>query len=168
MMGEREALVKDLDGEYENLYAVLIMGLGDAEKLRPLLDAWSVKDILAHTAAWLREGASALERLARNEEAQPGALDSEVDARNARFVEQWSEALVSEVETELHLAKEAFVNAMRSLPDEAFAEGETARSIVFEEGIDHFKEHAQQVFEWKEREKVGRPVPPGMPREAIG
>ena len=168
-MGAREALIKDLEGEYENLYAVLVMGLGDAEKLRPLLDTWSVKDILAHTAAWLREGASALERLARGEpEAPDDASDSEVDAANARFVEQWREALVSEVETELHLAKEAFVTAMRSLPDEAFAEGETARGIVFEEGIDHFKEHAQQMFEWKEREKVGRPVPPGMPRETIG
>jgi hypothetical protein len=167
-MGEREALVKDLEGEYENLYAVLVMGLGDAEKVRPLLDGWSVKDVLAHTAAWLREGAGALERLARGEERPPGALDSDVDARNARFVERWREAFVSEVETELHLAKEAFVTAMRSLPDEAFAAGGTARGIVFEEGIDHFKEHAEQVFEWKEREKVGRPVPPGMPREAIG
>jgi hypothetical protein len=168
-MGEREALVKDLEGEYENLYAVLVMGLGDAEKVRPLLDGWSVKDVLAHTAAWLREGASALERLARGEDSPPGAaLDPDVDAANARFVEKWREALVSEVETELHLAKEAFVSAMRSLPDEAFAVGETARGIVFEEGIDHFKEHAQQVFEWKERERVGRPVPPGMPREAIG
>lgn len=167
-MGDREALIKDLEGEYENLYAMVVMGLSDAEKLRPLLDGWSVKDVLAHTAAWLREGASALELLARGEQPPAGAFDSDVDGRNARFVEEWREALVSEVETELHLAKEAFLTAMRSLPDAAFAEGGTARGIVFEEGIDHFKEHAQQVLEWKEREKVGRPVPPGMPREAIG
>lgn len=167
-MGEREALIKDLGGEYENLYAVLIMGLSDAEKLRPLLDGWSVRDVLAHTAAWLREGTGALERLARGQAVPPGALDSDVDARNARFVEQWREALVQDVEAELHRAKEAFVDAVRSLPEEALAEGGVARGIVFEEGIDHFKEHAQQVFEWKERERVGRPVPPGMPREAIG
>lgn len=167
-MGESEALIKDLEGEYENLYAVLVMGLNDAEKLRPLLDGWSVKDILAHIAAWLREGAGALERLARGEDVPPDTLDCDLDARNARFAELWREALVQDVETELHLAKEAFVSAMRSLPDAAFAEGGAARSIVFEEGIDHFKEHAQQVFEWKEREKVGRPVPPGMPRETIG
>jgi hypothetical protein len=167
-VGEREALIKDLNGEYENLYGIL-MTLGGADKLRPVLDAWSVKDVLAHMAAWLFEGAAALEGLAGGERAAPESTDSgDVDARNARFVEQRRGASVVEVETELHLAREAFVRAMRSLPQERFAEGEAARGIVFEEGIDHFREHAQQIYDWKEREKVGRPVPPGMPPEAIG
>jgi len=167
-MGEREALIKDLDGEYENLYGIL-MSLGDADKVRPMLDTWSVKDILAHIAAWLREGARVLEGLARGEQAMPESLDDDaVDARNARFVAQWHEASVQEVQTELHLAKDAFARAMRALPEERFAEGQEARRIVYGEGIDHFKEHAHQIWKWKEREEVGRPVPPGMPREAIG
>ena len=167
-MGEREALIKDLDGEYESLYGIL-MSLGDADKVRPMLDTWSVKDILAHIAAWLREGARALEGLARGEQAMPESLDDDaVDARNARFVEEWRDASVQEVQTELHLAKDAFARAMRSLPEERFAEGEAARRIVYEVGLDHFREHARQIWKWKEREEVGRPVPPGMPREAIG
>jgi len=164
----REALIKDLDGEYENLYAILIMSLGDAEKRRPVLDGWSVKDMLVHVAAWLREGARALEGVAQGDQTMLESLDNDVDARNARFVEQWRDASVPEVETELHLAKDAFVRAMRDLPSERFAEGEPARHIVLEEAIDHFKEHAQQTYEWKVREEVGRPVPPGMPQEAIG
>jgi len=166
-MGEREALIKDLDGEYESLYGVL-MSLSDADKMRPMLDTWSVKDILAHVAAWLREGAGALERLARGERAALESLDDDVDARNARFVEQWRDASVSAVQTELHLAKDALVRAMRALPQERFVEGEAARRIVCGEGIDHFGEHGRQIWKWKEREKVGRAVPPGMPREAIG
>ena len=106
-MGEREALIKDLDGEYENLYGIL-MSLSDADKGRPLLDAWSVKDILAHIAAWLREGARILEGLARGEPVRPESLDENVDARNARFVEEWRDASVGEVQTELHTAKNAF------------------------------------------------------------
>jgi hypothetical protein len=167
-MGEREALLKDLNGEYESLYGVL-MSLSDADKVRPMLDGWSVKDILAHLAAWLREGASALESLAQGERAAPENLnDDDVDARNARFVEQWRDASVQEVQTELHLAKDAFARAVRALPQERFLEGEAARRIVCEEGIDHFSEHARQIWKWKQREKVGRAVPPGMPREAIG
>jgi len=166
-MGEREALIKDLGGEYESLYGILMI-LSDADKMRPMLDTWSVKDILAHVAAWLREGAGALERLARGERAALESLDDDVDARNARFVEQRRDASVSEVQTELHLAKEAFVRAVRALPRERFAEGKAARRIVYEGGIDHFNEHGRQIWKWKEREKVGRPVPPGMPREAIG
>lgn len=167
-MGEREALIKDLGGEYENLYGIL-MTLSDADKLRPILDAWSVKDVLAHMAAWLFEGAAALEGPARGERAAPEGMDSgDVDARNACFVERWRGASVVEVETELHLAREAFLRAMRALPEERFTEGEAARRIVFEEGIDHFREHTQQIYEWKQREEVGRPVPPGMPPEAIG
>jgi hypothetical protein len=167
-MGEREALIKDLDGEYESLYGAL-MSLSDADKVCPMLDGWSVKDILAHIAAWLREGARALEALARGEQATPESLtDDDVDARNDRFVEQWRGASVQEVQTELHLAKGAFARAMRALRQERFAEGEAARRIVCEEGIDHFMEHARQIWKWKEREKVGRAVPPGMPREAIG
>jgi hypothetical protein len=166
-MGEREALIKDLGGEYESLYGILMI-LSDADKMRPMLDTWSVKDILAHVAAWLREGAGALERLARGERAALESLDDDVDARNARFVEQRRDASVSEVQTELHLAKEAFVRAVRALPRERFAEGKAARRIVYEVGIDHFNEHGRQIWRWKEREKVGRSVPPGMPREAIG
>ena len=166
-MGEREALIKDLDGEYENLYGIL-MSLSDADKVRPLLDAWSAKDILAHIAAWLREGARILEGLARGEQVRLESLDEDVDARNARFVEEWRDASVGEVQTELHTAKNAFARAMRALPEERFAEGEVARRIVYEESIDHFTEHARQIWKWKERGKVGRAVPPGMPREAIG
>jgi hypothetical protein len=167
-MGEREALIKDVDGEYENLYGILMI-LSDADKVRPMLDGWSVKDILAHIAAWLREGARALEALARGERAMPESLVGEdVDARNARLVEQWRDASAQEVQTELHLAKEGFIRAMRALPEERFAEGEAARRIVYGESIDHFTEHARQIWKWKERENVGREVPPGMPREAIG
>lgn len=167
-MGEREALVKDLSGEYENLYGIL-MTLSDADKVRPMLDQWSVKDILAHTAAWLHEGAKILEGLAAGVNLTPEDGDSAgIDARNARFVEEWRDASGVEVETELHRAMEAFVRAMRALPEESFAEGEPARHVVFEEGIDHLGEHAAQIFEWKERDRVGQPVPPGMPRGAIG
>jgi hypothetical protein len=167
-MGEREALIKDLDGEYENLYGIL-MSLSDADKVCPMLGTWSVKDILAHIAAWLREGTRVLEALARGEQATPqNPVDGDVDAQNARFVEQWRDASVQDVQTELHIAKNAFVRAMRALPQERFAEGEAARRIVCGEGIDHFGEHARQMWKWKERENVGREVPPGMPREAIG
>jgi hypothetical protein len=127
-----------------------------------------VKDILAHIAAWLREGARILEGLARGEQVRPESLEEDVDARNARFVEEWRDAPVDEVQTELHTAKNAFAGAMRALPEERFAEGEVARRIVCEESIDHFTEHARQIWKWKERERVGREVPPGMPREAIG
>jgi len=167
-MGDREALIKDLDGEYENLYAIVVMSLSDADKVRPMLDTWSVKDILAHIAAWLREGARMLEGLARGELVKAESLNEDVDVRNARFVEEWHDASVGEVQTELHTAKDAFIRAMRALPQERFAEGEAARRIVYEVGMDHFMEHARQIWKWKERENVGREVPPGMPREAIG
>jgi hypothetical protein len=166
-MGEREALLKDLDGEYESLYGAL-MSLSDADKVRPMLDTWSVKDILAHIAGWLREGARMLEGLGRGEQVRAESLDEDVDVRNARFVEEWREASVQEVQTELHTAKEAFARTVRALPQERFAEGEPARRIVCEEGIDHFSEHGRQIWKWKERGKVGREVPPGMPRGAIG
>jgi hypothetical protein len=166
-MGEREALIKDLDGEYESLYGVL-MSLSDADKTCPMLDGWSVKDILAHIAGWLREGTKALEGLARGEQGTEESLDDDVDARNARFVEEWRDASVQEVQTELHLAKNVFARALRALPEERFAEGQEARRLVYGEGIDHFSEHGKQIWKWKAREKVGRAVPPGMPREAIG
>lgn len=167
-MGEREALIKDLDGEYESLYGVL-MSLSDADKTRPMLDTWSVKDILVHIAAWLREGTRGLESLARGEQGMADSLDDDdVDGQNARFVEEWRDASVQEVQTELHLAKNVFARALRALPEERFAEGQEARRIVCGEGIDHFSEHSKQIWKWKERERVGRAVPPGMPRGAIG
>jgi hypothetical protein len=167
-VGEREALLKDLDGEYESLYGVL-MSLSDADKTCPMLDTWSVKDILVHIAAWLREGTKGLEGLARGEQGLADSLDDDdVDAQNARFVEERRDASVQEVQTELHLAKNVFARAIRVLPEECFAEGQEARRIVCGEGIDHFSEHGKQLWKWKEQERVGRAVPPGMPRGAIG
>ena len=167
-MGDGESLIKDLNGEYENFFGVL-MTLSDGDKTEIMLGTWAIRDVVVHVGAWLREMTGALERLARGERPTPEGVDyGDFDAWNARWVAESKGKSVGQVEAELHAAKEDFVGAMRALPDDRFAEGKTAWRMVHTSGIDHFKEHAAQMWRWKSQKGAGRPVPPGMPREAVG
>ena len=167
-MSDKESLIKDLNGEYENLFG-LLMTLGDQDKTEVMLGPWSIREIVVHVGAWLREMTGALERMARGERPTPEGVDySDPDPWNARFVAEAKGKSVAQVEAEMHAAKEEFVRAMRALPEDRFAEGKTAWRIVHASAIDHFKEHAAQMWQWKSQKGAGRAIPPGMPREAMG
>ena len=62
-MSDKESLIKDLNGEYENLFG-LLMTLGDQDKTEVMLGTWSIREIVVHVGAWLREMTGALERMA--------------------------------------------------------------------------------------------------------
>ena len=167
-MDDRESLIKDLNGEYENFFGVL-MTLGDRDKTEVMLGTWAIRDIVVHVGAWQREMAGALERMARGERPTPEGVDySDEDAWNARWVAESKGKSPGQVEAELHAAKEEFVRAIRALPEERLTDGKTGWRIVHTSGINHFKEHAAQIWAWKVEKGAGRAVPPGMPREAVG
>lgn len=145
------------------------MTLSEEEKTQVMLGAWSVREIVVHIAAWLRVSTGAMERMASGEGPVPEGVDySDGDAWNARFVEESKGKSVGQVEAELHAAKEALVQAIRALPEERLAEGKTARRMIEEIKTSDFRQHGGQILEWKTRTAAGRPIPPGVAREAAG
>ena len=96
-----------------------------------------------------------LERMARGERPVPESADyTDDDAWNARFVAKLRAASAGEVLAELKAIKEAYVVAAGRLPEERFEEGRTAHRLVQQGCTEHYREHADEIREWREREGI--------------
>ncbi len=138
-----------------NVLLAAVDGLTDEQMTRPWYGTWCVRDILAHIAGWHREMTGALERISRGERATPEGVDySNEDAWNKRFAEAWWDAGPAEVLAELVASKGAFVGAARQVPEDWFEEGRSANRIINTAGIDHYREHAPPIREWRQREGI--------------
>ena len=149
-MSDKQALLSEMSAHYEELYSS-VMGLQDEHMAGPVLEGWSVKDILAHIAGWGREIAVMLERMAAGQRARAEGIDySDVDGWNVRFVEEMRALSPGDVLTALHAAHDACVRAAEALAEERFAEGRTAERLLQEWVIDHYDEHSAQIWEWRD------------------
>lgn len=151
-MGLKEDLLRQADEEFTALKSA-IQGLGEAELTRVWLGTWSVRDVLVHMTGWHREMIPALERMARGEKPfAEGVSYEDPDAWNARFVAAKPGISAAEALRELEASHRDFLAAARKVPDERFAPGKTATRIVDLNGPHHYREHADQIREWRRRE----------------
>lgn len=152
-MSDKEAILQSMENEFAGL-GEAVKGLDETQLTRPWLDGWSVKDILAHVLGWERIETMFLSRMARGERPNQEGDDhyTNSDEWNARFA---SDMAAINPQTVLAIGRQVHMNharAARSLPEERFAEGKTARRLVEDGGTKHFQEHAAQIREWRERE----------------
>jgi uncharacterized damage-inducible protein DinB/predicted RNase H-like HicB family nuclease len=123
----------------------------------PVLDGWTVKDLLAHIAAWDRWELREMRHMASGE-----ALDltdvRDTDAFNANVVAAWRDRTLAEVLAELQEARVTWVAWLRASPDEEFFrqhlfEGEDwSFPGCVEVQWQHDAEHAAQIAAWRESE----------------
>ncbi|HEX6624903.1 MAG TPA: maleylpyruvate isomerase N-terminal domain-containing protein [Pyrinomonadaceae bacterium] len=110
---------------------------------------WSVKDVLAHIAAWEAEG---VRRFARAGEGGGAAkLDKEaIDSFNAAAVEERRSKSFGELREEYEEAYRGLTGALEALPDEL---DESSREYRFAEivAVIHPTHHAAQIEEWKRK-----------------
>lgn len=154
---ERARLLARLAAERAGLLEQLI-GLDEKTLTESLIfDGWTLKDLLAHIAAWDRWELREMRHMASGE-----ILDlSEVrdtDAFNAHAVAVRQDRTLAEVLAELQEARATWVAWLQALPDEKFF-----RQYLFE-GMDwscagcvevqwrHDAEHAAQIAAWRETE----------------
>ena len=133
-----------------------LMGLdGEALTEAPVLDDWTVKDVLVHIAAWDRWEYQAMKRMVEGE-APDFAAVQDVDTFNAEVVAAWRERPLDEVLTELEDARTAWVAWMESLPPEVFfqnrrfGEHDWSFPACVEVQWKHDAEHAAQIAGWRE------------------
>jgi len=150
----REDLLRELEKQFEALLQS-VEGLSDEQFVKPWYGSWSAHDILAHITGWHHQMDDALERIARGERPTAEGVDySDADAWNARFVDTWRNASPSAVVEELIASKESFVTAARGVPEDRFEEGRAANRILHNTAIDHYREHAPAIREWRQREGI--------------
>lgn len=150
----RDSLLADLEAAFAELQ-LAIDGLTHQQKLQRWFGEWCVYDICSHIIGWHHEMDNALERIARGERPVPEGVDySDADAWNARFIETWVQSSGTAVLQELETSKGLFVTAARLVPEDKFEDGRAAFRILHATAIDHYREHAAAIREWREQEGV--------------
>lgn len=115
----------------------------DPDATRP--DGWSLKDVVAHIAAWQRSSVGRLAALGRGEP-DPGPPATEDDfnaaAREASRSRSWQQ-----VRAEAERAHEAFVSTIEAVPEDALARHDGLGAFVAAvNGVEHYEEHLPDEF----------------------
>ena len=149
-MSDKATLLREADEAFDELHQA-IDGLTDEEMRRVWLGAWGVREIVIHISGWHREMVPALGRIGKDEAPYPAGTYDDFDAWYARFVERKTGVKTADVLAELDAAHRAFVAAAAGLPDRHFAPGSAARESFEGAGAGHYREHAAQIREWRQR-----------------
>jgi hypothetical protein len=134
------------------LLDALVAGLNEAQMLDPAHDGgWSVKDALAHIAAWERLCTSWLAVIARGETPDRPEVE-DVDGANARFYEEARDSALADVMTESARSYQAIVEAVEQLSPADLADekhfGWPTSRVVSGNTDDHYREHIAQIEAW--------------------
>lgn len=130
-----------------------ISGLSEDQMTQDLVTPeWTVKDMLAHIAAWHGEAALAVERLARGETVGP-LINESVDAWNAARVNERRRLPLVDVMEEFTANHDRLLAALGSWPEDAVPMGpggwdETAQLWWL---TDHDLEHVDMIRAYRKR-----------------
>lgn len=134
-------------------------GLSDEQMAQPgACGDWSVRDVLAHLAAWDRSTTDAFRMMLKGE--RPRLLDledDEIQAFNAEHHAQSLNASLEDVRTELDNSREDMVGLLRDTdnaalfapaPEDEHADLSIASCISVQTA--HDEEHAEMIEDWRE------------------
>jgi hypothetical protein len=115
--------------------------------------AWSIRDVLAHIAAWEREGARRLALIARGQGARIRWYDTtaEIDAFNAQAVRAARRLGAAAVLRRLAGARARLLAALRRLPPRALADPRHALPVTTwlrEFAWAHETAHRREIRSW--------------------
>jgi len=150
-MADKQKLLQDANEAHDELREA-ISGLDETRMSQVWLGAWGAREIVIHISGWHRELIPAFARLGRNQPPYPeGVSYDDFDAWNARFVEAKRHAKLRDILSELDASHRDFVAAAAALPDEHFTAGSPARELFEGAGAPHYREHAAQIREWRNK-----------------
>jgi len=116
---------------------------------------WTVKDILAHIAAWDRWEDRTMRCMAAGETPDLAAVQ-DFDASNASLVAEWRDRTLDEVLTELRAAGADWVGWLESLPKEEFFRSRsyegwdwTFSAVPLRVQWKHDAHHAKRIADWR-------------------
>ena len=141
-MDRRAELCRSEDGTWAEILR-LVESLRPEELERPgySADGWSVKDLLAHLAAWQAEAGQVFGQI-RNGTFERRRLD--VDAMNRVFYDANKDQPLSVVRAEVYAARTRMLSGFANLPEVTPEAEEWFR----ESGPAHYDEHLQRLREW--------------------
>ncbi|HEY7518655.1 MAG TPA: ClbS/DfsB family four-helix bundle protein [Methylomirabilota bacterium] len=150
-MGAKQDLLSEAAAAYTELREAAD-SVPDSRMTETWLGSWGAREILVHISGWHREMIPAFQRIARGQAPfAEGVSYDDFDAWNARFVEATRGVKVADVRAELTASHHDFVTAASALADEHLAPGGAAHDLFTGAGPAHYREHANQIREWRAR-----------------
>lgn len=129
-----------------------IDGLSPEEMVQPgAAGDWSVKDVLAHIAAWQSRLVRLLFQLSRNQKPQSDGRD--VDTINAEIYAQQKDRALDLVLADFHGVYEQVRLRVAALDDQALGRRigpATLEEIIRSDTDEHDDEHAAQLAAWRQ------------------
>lgn len=125
-------------------------GLSEEELTRPGVNgSWSVKDVVAHVAAWHDEAYRAISGALAGGE-YPRFDDAAVDAFNARVYEARRDLPLDQVLADAERSHERLVALLRGLPEERYQRDERLQRWIGGNTFGHYEEHLPDLQAWRE------------------
>ena len=158
---DKPALLEVIHKERKNL-ETLLEGLTDAQKVESGVEAdWSIKDIMAHIAAWERLAQDRIHATMTGEPLKISVItgDDFVDQFNANVFEENKDLPLDTVEKEFKESFLAFVTQIESLENDVlskklpfdWARDLTAKVLISANTHWHYLEHANSIAKWLDR-----------------
>ena len=141
-----ETIIEEIEGCHETILR-LCQDVPLAALTAPVLaNGWSVKDTLAHIAAWDWRCALLLgESFHTN---TPLKAHPDVDALNLEIYEERRDWSWAEVEIDFQGARRALLRAIRELPADRL-EDAVIRESIAEETCEHYQQHIPELEQWR-------------------
>ena len=142
---DHEALINRIEASYDNILR-LYRSVPVTALLEPVFaNGWSVKDLLAHIAAWEWRCAGMLTQALESNMPFHGSPD--VDALNEEILQERKEWNWEDVNSDFREAHQALITAIRALPPERL-DDEVVQKTIAEETWDHYEEHLPGLEFW--------------------
>lgn len=153
-MSTKQQLLQELDAAYNDFLSTFA-DLDEHEFDTKWLDSkWGVREIVAHITGWLGQLGGGLERMSRGEKPTPEGVNwTDTQPWNEIFAQHVMGKRKEQVLDELERALNAFKDAAARVPDDRFGEGKTANRMFDGAGIEHMREHAAMIREWRQRQR---------------
>ena len=148
-----EATIEKIEKSYAQILR-LYRSVPVTTLIEPILaNGWSVKDTLAHIAAWEWRCASLLN--AAHQTNVPLKAMPDVDALNREFYQERQEWSWAEVGDDFRQAHQALLAAIKELPPERLNDAIVQQTIA-EETWEHYAEHIPHLERWHRRVVTSR------------
>ncbi len=154
----KQALLDTIQSAWDELNEI-ISGLNEEQLTQPgAQEDWSIKDIMAHIAAWERLAADRIHAALSGEELQypPMTNDDAINAFNAQAHEEHKGLPLKQVSSEFGAAHQAFLMQIEALDESRLAENlpfDWAGKVTFQVLISanahwHYAEHIAAIEKW--------------------
>ncbi len=148
MATSAETLIEKIEQAYSKILS-LYQNMPQATLTTPdLSNGWSVKDTLAHIAAWEWRCASLLGEVQHTN--TPLEAEPDIEALNFESYQQRQHWSWEHVEDDFRESHQALLEAIRDLPPERLRD-EVIQENIAEETWKHYLEHLPDLQRWRQQ-----------------